>query len=112
MRDIDETKAPLIEHLIELRQRLLWSVVARVAVLRLPVLSRSRSSASWCSPCLRPARARSSTPTSSRPSSSQVKVALFAALMLGFPFFAIQMWQFVAPGLYARRRKRSCRSCC
>ena len=26
MRDIDDTKAPLIEHLIELRRRLLWSI--------------------------------------------------------------------------------------
>ena len=26
--DLDESKAPLIEHLIELRQRLLWSVAA------------------------------------------------------------------------------------
>ena len=30
---------------------------------------------------------------------------LFAALMLGFPFFAIQMWRFVAPGLYAKEKK-------
>ncbi len=35
----------------------------------------------------------------------EVKVALFAALMIGFPFFATQMWKFVAPGLYAKEKK-------
>ncbi|HEX2804387.1 MAG TPA: twin-arginine translocase subunit TatC, partial [Sphingomicrobium sp.] len=34
-----------------------------------------------------------------------VKVALFAALMAGFPFFAIQIWKFVAPGLYAKEKR-------
>src|ERR1044072_2651826 len=36
---------------------------------------------------------------------AEVKVALFAALMIGFPFFATQMWKFVAPGLYAKEKK-------
>ena len=34
----------------------------------------------------------------------EVKVALFTALMIGFPFFAIQLWKFVAPGLYAKEK--------
>ena len=36
---------------------------------------------------------------------TQVKVALFAALMLSFPVIATQMWRFVAPGLYAKEKK-------
>ena len=35
----------------------------------------------------------------------EVKVALFAALLVCFPVFAIQIWKFVAPGLYAREKK-------
>ena len=35
---------------------------------------------------------------------TQVKVALFAALMLSFPVLAIQLWRFVAPGLYAKEK--------
>ena len=31
MKDIDDTKAPLLEHLIELRRRLLWSLAALIA---------------------------------------------------------------------------------
>ena len=30
MRDIDDTKQPLLEHLIELRRRLLWSLATLV----------------------------------------------------------------------------------
>ena len=35
----------------------------------------------------------------------EVKVALFAALMISFPVFATQIWKFVAPGLYAKEKK-------
>ena len=35
----------------------------------------------------------------------EVKVALFAALMITFPVLATQLWQFVAPGLYAKEKK-------
>src|SRR5262249_52862281 len=35
---------------------------------------------------------------------AEVKVSLFAAIMLSFPMIAIQMWRFVAPGLYAREK--------
>ena len=36
----------------------------------------------------------------------EVKVAFFAGLMLSFPIIAIQIWRFVAPGLY-RKEKRA-----
>ncbi|HEX8839259.1 MAG TPA: twin-arginine translocase subunit TatC, partial [Sphingomicrobium sp.] len=36
---------------------------------------------------------------------TQVKVALWAALMLSFPMIATQLWRFVAPGLYAKEKK-------
>ena len=35
----------------------------------------------------------------------EVKVAFFAALMIGFPVIATQIWRFVAPGLYAKEKK-------
>jgi sec-independent protein translocase protein TatC len=34
-----------------------------------------------------------------------VKVAFFAALMIAFPVIANQIWQFVAPGLYAKEKR-------
>src|SRR5438309_11956089 len=35
---------------------------------------------------------------------TQVKVAVFAALMVSFPVIATQLWRFVAPGLYATEK--------
>src|SRR4051812_13389893 len=35
---------------------------------------------------------------------TQVKVALFAALMVSFPVVATQLWRFIAPGLYAKEK--------
>ncbi|MFN5822485.1 MAG: twin-arginine translocase subunit TatC, partial [Sphingomonadales bacterium] len=35
----------------------------------------------------------------------QVKVGLFAALMVSFPVFATQIWRFIAPGLYRKEKK-------
>jgi len=34
-----------------------------------------------------------------------IKVALFAALFLAFPFIAIQVWMFIAPGLYKNEKR-------
>ncbi|MCP5368471.1 MAG: twin-arginine translocase subunit TatC [Hyphomicrobiales bacterium] len=36
---------------------------------------------------------------------TQIKVAFFAALFIGFPFLAMQFWKFVAPGLYKHERR-------
>ena len=36
----------------------------------------------------------------------ELKVALFAAFMLAFPVIAIQVWRFVAPGLYQREKRK------
>ncbi len=34
-----------------------------------------------------------------------IKVAFFAALFLAFPFIAIQIWMFIAPGLYKNEKR-------
>jgi len=39
-----------------------------------------------------------------------VKVGMFGALCLAFPFMAFQLWMFIAPGLYRHERNASCRS--
>jgi sec-independent protein translocase protein TatC len=35
----------------------------------------------------------------------EIKVALFAALMIASPVIAIQLWRFIAPGLYAQEKR-------
>jgi sec-independent protein translocase protein TatC len=106
VRDIDDTQAPLLDHLIELRRRLLWSLAALAVAF---------------GGCLYFARDILKILVAPLKSAGQItiintevfggffvelKVAFFAALMLSFPVIANQLWQFVAPGLY-RKEKRA-----
>ena len=105
MRDIDDTKAPLIEHLIELRKRLLWSLAVLVALFFGCMYFASDIFAFLVQPLLAAGQGKIIYTDIFEAFFAEVKVALFAALMIGFPFFAIQIWKFVAPGLYAKEKK-------
>lgn len=104
MKDIDDTKAPLLDHLIELRGRLLKSL-AVLALLFFACLYFARDIfAVLVQPLLAAGQGKLIYTDIFEAFFVEVKVALFAALMLGFPFFAQQMWKFVAPGLYAKEK--------
>ena len=105
MRDIDETKAPLIEHLTELRRRLLWSFGVLVTLFFTCFAFSKTIFAFLVRPLLAAGQGKIIYTDVFEAFFAEVKVALFAALMLGFPFFATQMWKFVAPGLYAKEKK-------
>jgi sec-independent protein translocase protein TatC len=105
VKDIDETKAPLLEHLVELRRRLLWSVAVLGVLFAICLYFAKPIFAILVQPLLRAGEGRLIYTDIFEAFFVEVKVALFAALMLGFPFFAIQVWKFVAPGLYAKEKK-------
>ena len=105
MKDIDDSKAPLIEHLIELRRRLLWSVAVLVLLFSACLYFAKPIFAFLVQPLLAAGQGKLIYTDIFEAFFVEVKVALFAALMLGFPFFAIQVWKFVAPGLYAKEKK-------
>lgn len=105
MKDIDDTKAPLLEHLIELRRRLLWSVAVLAALFVFCLYFARPIFAFLVQPLLEAGQGRIIYTDIFEAFFVEVKVALFAALMLGFPFFATQIWKFVAPGLYAKEKK-------
>ena len=105
MKDIDETKAPLLEHLIELRKRLLWSLGVLATLFFGSLYFAKSIFAFLVQPLLRAGQGKVIYTDIFEAFFVEVKVALFAALMLGFPFFATQMWKFVAPGLYAKEKK-------
>jgi sec-independent protein translocase protein TatC len=106
MRDLDETQAPLLDHLIELRRRLLYCVAA-LAVTFVIGFYFSREIFGFL---VRPLAAAGQNKVVFTEIFEaffvQIKVAFFAALMLSFPVVANQLWQFVAPGLY-RKEKRA-----
>jgi sec-independent protein translocase protein TatC len=103
--DIDESKAPLLDHLIELRRRLLWSVgalgLAFVACLYVarPIF------AFLVQPLLRAGQGKVIYTEIFEAFFVEIKVAFFAAIMIAFPVMATQLWRFVAPGLYAKEKK-------
>ncbi len=105
MKDIDDTKAPLMEHLVELRRRLLWCLAA-VAVAFFACLYFAREIFSvLVQPLLAAGQGKLIYTDIFEAFFVEIKVALFAALMLTFPIIATQLWRFVAPGLYAKEKK-------
>ena len=105
MKDIDDTKAPLLDHLIELRKRLLWSVVVLATLFFTCLAFASNIFGFLVQPLLAAGQGKVIYTDVFEAFFVEVKVALFAALMFGFPFFATQMWKFVAPGLYKKEKK-------
>jgi len=104
--EIDDTQAPLLDHLIELRRRLLWSLAALVVAFG-GCLYFARPILGFLVAPLKAAGQVTIINTAVTGGFIvELKVAFFAALMIAFPVIANQLWQFVAPGLY-RKEKRA-----
>jgi sec-independent protein translocase protein TatC len=105
VKDIDDTKQPLLEHLIELRRRLLWSLATLVACFFVCFYFAQDIFAVLVQPLLRAGQGKLIYTDIFEAFFTQVKVSLFAALMLAFPVIATQLWRFVAPGLYVKEKR-------
>ena len=102
-------KAPLIVHLIELRQRLIYSLIA-FFVLFFACYGVSEHLYSFLAQPLADVLLEQSGDRRmifTAPHEAfftNIKVSFFAALFLSFPFVSLQFWKFVAPGLYKNER--------
>jgi sec-independent protein translocase protein TatC len=105
VNDLDESRAPLLEHLVELRRRLLWSFAALAAAFALCLYFARPIFAFLVQPLLRAGQGKIIYTDIFEAFFAEVKVAFFAAIMLAFPVMASQLWQFVAPGLYAKEKR-------
>jgi sec-independent protein translocase protein TatC len=106
IEDLDDTRAPLLDHLIELRRRLLWSVGALAVCFGVCFYFARPIFAFLVQPLVRAGQGKIIYTQIFEAFFVEIKVAFFAALMLAFPIIANQLWQFVAPGLY-RQEKRA-----
>ena len=107
--DIEASKAPLMEHLVELRRRLVWSLAAIMVAFAVCF--------TFAKPLynllLWPYRLAAGVDTPiemiyTAPQEfffTEMKLALFGAIFLAFPVLASQIYMFVAPGLYRNERK-------
>ncbi|MGJ3259030.1 MAG: twin-arginine translocase subunit TatC [Rhodospirillales bacterium] len=106
---IDSSKMPLLEHLIELRTRLLWTVVA-IVILFMGCFYFAQPIYQFLVQPLADVfhdmgRDRRMIYTALHEAFfTYVKVSFFAAMFIGFPFIACQIWLFVAPGLYKHEK--------
>ena len=103
--EIDQTKAPLLEHLIELRKRLLVVAATLIACFFLCLAFAKPIFAILVQPLLAAGQGKLIYTDIFEAFFTEVKVAFFAALMLAFPVGATQLWRFVAPGLYAKEKR-------
>ncbi|HEY8520400.1 MAG TPA: twin-arginine translocase subunit TatC [Gammaproteobacteria bacterium] len=97
----------LISHLIELRSRIMKSMLA-VLVVFIALVPFANRIFTWVADPLRSQLGESGSLIATRPASpflTPFKTTLFVALFVAMPIVLYQAWQFVAPGLY-RREKR------
>jgi len=108
--DPDSHTMPLLDHLMELRQRLLYSAIALIVTFAASMYF----AANILDFLMRPlATAMGHVGGTNRMIYTglaenfftQVKVAFFTAAFITFPIFANQLWMFIAPGLYKHERK-------
>jgi sec-independent protein translocase protein TatC len=110
--EIDKSSAPLIEHLIELRSRLIWSLggffIAFLAcfffakeLFNLLVIP-FQWAVSWAGLSDHKVELIYTAPQEFF--FTQIKLAMFGGLVIAFPLIAAQIYKFVAPGLYKNER--------
>ena len=103
---VDDHEMPFLDHLLELRQRLLRSIVA-VAVLFVPsFVFRDEIFHFVSAPltALLPGGSLAAIDVAS-PFVMPVKLAAFTAFIAAMPYLLHQVWGFVAPGLYLREKR-------
>ena len=105
MRDIDDSQAPLLDHLVELRRRLLWCLVSLLVTFFIGYYFANQIFAFLVQPLVAAGQSKLIFTQIFEAFWVQVKVAFFAALMMSFPVIANQLWQFIAPGLYRQEKK-------
>ncbi|NNF25107.1 MAG: twin-arginine translocase subunit TatC [Rhodobacteraceae bacterium] len=107
--EIEDTGAPLIEHLAELRSRLIKSVIAFIIGMVICFTVATPIFNFLTNPLCAVLAERGQDCDLIFISPQEgffvaIKVSLLGGFLLGFPFIAAQMWRFVAPGLYKSER--------
>ncbi|MFN8829937.1 MAG: twin-arginine translocase subunit TatC [Labrys sp. (in: a-proteobacteria)] len=108
--DIDASKAPLMDHLIELRSRLIKSLLAFVVLFFLsfafakPIYNILLWPFEWAASGAGITDVRLIYTAPLEYFFTQLQIAVFGAAFIGFPVVATQIYAFVAPGLYKHER--------
>ncbi|MFV0359531.1 twin-arginine translocase subunit TatC [Tropicimonas sp.] len=103
--EIDDTSAPLIEHLAELRTRLIRSVMAFFVAMCVCFFFAEPILNTMVEPIAEILRRRGESPQLIFTAPQEkffvlIRISIVFGLALAFPYIGYQMWRFVAPGLY------------
>lgn len=110
--DYEDKPQPLLEHLIELRRRLVWSLAAFFVAFLVSfyfakhifnyLVIPYKWAVLWAGLDIAKSELIYTAPQEFF--FTQVKVAMFTAMVVAFPVIASQIYKFVAPGLYKNER--------
>lgn len=104
---LEDTGQPLVEHLLELRTRLLHSVLC-VVIIFVPLFYFSQEIYIFVSDPLRqflPEGTNMIATEVASPFFAPFKLSLVLAVFIAIPFILHQLWSFIAPGLYGSEKK-------
>ena len=108
--DIDDSAAPLIEHLAELRTRLIHSVIAFIIGMVISFTVWNPIFNFLTSPLCTAMAERGQNDCGLILIKLQegffvaISISLLGGVILGFPYISYQLWRFVAPGLYKNEK--------
>lgn len=103
--EVDDSAAPLIEHLTELRTRLIRSVVAFLVAMVACFTIAEPILEFLAEPIADILRSRGEDPRLIFTAPQEkffvlIRISVIAGFAFSFPVIAFQLWRFVAPGLY------------
>ena len=108
-QQIEDRKMPLLEHLVELRRRLLWAVVALFISFGVCFYFAPEIFNFLAAPLAKLLKESNSDQRFIMTGLAEgfftnMKLGFFGAMMLSFPIFATQIYKFMAPGLYKHEK--------
>lgn len=106
-QDKDQAQAPLIEHLIELRSRMMRAVIA-IVVIFLGLYAFANDIYSFVAQplmALLPEGSQMIATEVASPFLAPFKLTLVVAVFIAVPFVLHQAWAFIAPGLYDNEKR-------
>ena len=104
---VDNTEQPFLEHLVELRSRILRGMGA-VLLIFIPFAIFSEDLFTFVSAPLVEQLPEGATMIATQvatPFLTPFKLAIYTAIFVGVPFLLHQVWAFVSPGLYRHEKK-------
>lgn len=106
--DIDASKAPLMDHLIELRMRLVRAIYAFLAAFLVCFYFSRAIYNVLTEPYVRVVGSEKATLIATHfleQFYTNIRLSMFGAAVIAFPIIAVQIYKFVAPGLYKHEKR-------